>query len=183
MLGLKRGGPLMGIVVLGIFAAAFGHRVQRRGRCATCWCANRGGVEFLAGKYLALMLFGTAVVLARGHGEHRGRFAVTPCAGSRPAPGRVRPASAPVWTAPSGIWMLAALGFGTLGAALAVVLRSPVAALAVDVTWSQSAESILAAVWAGGSTGVPVSPCSTSRSAAAPPSRSAAGSSPVPSTG
>jgi hypothetical protein len=50
---------------------------------------------------------------------------------------------------------LAAIGFGTLGAALAVILRSPVAALAVGVAWMFAAESALGAAWSSGQNWLP----------------------------
>jgi len=76
-------------------------------------------------------------------------FAIAPSRGISTSAWASAAGVSAVWTA---IWhlVLAALGFGTLGAALAVILRSPVAALAVGVAWILPAESILAAAWADG---------------------------------
>ena len=51
--------------------------------------------------------------------------------------------------------MVAALGFGTVGAALAIIFRSPVAALAIGVAWLLPAEAILSALWSNGQDWLP----------------------------
>ncbi len=148
VLGLKRGGPLMGIVVLGIFAAAFGTEYST-GTLRNLLVREPRRLEFLGGKYLALLLFGTVVVLACAAVSIAIAFAIAPSRGISTSAWASAAGVSAVWTA---IWHLvvAALGFGTLGAALAVILRSPVAALAVGVAWILPAESILAAAWADG---------------------------------
>ena len=148
VLGLKRGGPLMGIVVLGIFAAAFGAEYST-GMLRNLLVREPRRLEFLAGKYLALLLFGAAVVLAAAIVSIGVAFAIAPSRGIATGAWTSEAGIAAVWSA---IWhlIIAALGFGTLGAALAVILRSPVAALAVGVAWVLPAEAILAAAWADG---------------------------------
>ena len=148
VLGLQRGGPLMGIVVLGIFAAAFGAEYST-GMLRNLLVREPRRLEFLAGKYLALLLFGAAVVLAAAIVSIAVAFAIAPSRGIATGAWTSAAGIAAVWTA---IWhlILAALGFGTLGAALAVILRSPVAALAVGVVWVLPAEAILTAAWADG---------------------------------
>jgi ABC-2 type transport system ATP-binding protein len=148
VLGLKRGGPLMGIVVLGIFAAAFGAEYST-GALRNLLVREPRRLEFLGGKYLALLVFGAAVVLATAIVSVAVAFAFAPSRGISTSAWSSAAGMSAVWTA---IWhlILAALGFGTLGAALAVILRSPVAALAVGVAWILPAESILAAAWADG---------------------------------
>ena len=133
VLGLKRGGPLMGIVVLGIFAAAFGAEYST-GMLRNLLVREPRRLEFLAGKYLALLLFGAAVVLAAAIVSIGVAFAIAPSRGIATGAWTSEAGIAAVWSA---IWhlIIAALGFGTLGAALAVILRSPVAALAVGVAW------------------------------------------------
>jgi len=148
VLGLQRGGPLMGIVVLGIFAAAFGVEYST-GALRNLLVREPRRLEFLGGKYLALLVFGTVVVLACAAVSIGIAFAIAPSRGISTSAWASAAGVSAVWTA---IWhlVLAALGFGTLGAALAVILRSPVAALAVGVAWILPAESILAAAWADG---------------------------------
>jgi hypothetical protein len=148
VLGLKRGGPLMGIVVLGIFAAAFGTEYST-GALRNLLVREPRRLEFLTGKYAALLVFGTVVVFASALVSVAIAFAIAPSRGIATGAWASAAGIAAVWSA---IWhlTLSALGFGTLGAALAVVLRSPVAALAVGVAWILPAESILAAAWAGG---------------------------------
>jgi len=148
VLGLNRGGTLMGIVVLGIFAAAFGTEYST-GALRNLLVREPRRLEFLTGKYLALLVFGTIVVFASAVVSVAIAFAIAPSRGIDTSAWTSAAGVAAVWSA---MWhlTLAALGFGTLGAALAVVLRSPVAALAVGVAWILPAESILAAAWASG---------------------------------
>jgi ABC-2 type transport system ATP-binding protein len=148
VLGLKRGGPLMGIVVLGIFAAAFGAEYTT-GALRNLLVREPRRLEFLSGKYLALVVFGVVVVLAAAIVSIAIAFAVAPGRGISTSAWVSAAGLSAVWTA---IWhlILAALGFGTLGAALAIVLRSPVAALAIGVAWVLPAESMLASAWVDG---------------------------------
>jgi ABC-2 type transport system ATP-binding protein len=148
VLGLNRGGTLMGIVVLGIFAAAFGTEYTT-GALRNLLVREPRRLEFLSGKYLALIVFGIVVVFASAIVSISTAFAIAPSCGIDTSAWTSAAGVSAVWSA---MWhlTLAALGFGTLGAALAVVLRSPVAALAVGVAWILPAESILAAAWADG---------------------------------
>jgi ABC-2 type transport system ATP-binding protein len=148
VLGLKRGGPLMGIVVLGIFAAAFGSEYTT-GTLRNLLVREPRRLEYLSGKYVALIAFGTLVVLLAALVSIAIAFAVAPGRGISTSAWLSSAGLAAVWSA---IWhlILAALGFGTLGAALAIVLRSPVAALAIGVAWVLPAESMLASAWDSG---------------------------------
>ena len=153
VLGLKRGGPLMGIVVLGIFAGAFGTEYSASA-LRNLLVREPRRLQFLAGKYLALLLLGVIVVIAASAVSIAIAFAVAPS----------RSIDTTAWTTVTGVHAvsssilqitLATIGFGTLGAALAVILRSPVAALAVGVAWMFAAESALGAAWSSGQNWLP----------------------------
>jgi len=146
--GITRAGTLMGIVMLGIFAAAFGSEYTT-GALRNLLVREPRRVKFLAGKYLALLAFGAAVILLAS--------ALSIVLALALAPGKGIDTSA--WTSSTGladtwraIWhlVIASLGFGTVGAALAIIFRSPVAALAIGVAWLIAAENILTALWSNG---------------------------------
>jgi ABC-2 type transport system permease protein len=146
--GIDRAGTLLGIVMLGIFAAAFGTEYST-GMLRNLLVRQPRRVEFLAGKYVALLLFGVVVLLAAAIVSIGLAFALAPSKGI----------STSAWTSSAGLsatWSalwhlgLSALGFGTLGAALAVIFRSPIAALAVGVAWLLPAEGLLTSVWSTG---------------------------------
>jgi ABC-2 type transport system permease protein len=151
--GLDHAGPLMGIVMLGIFAAAFGSEYST-GALRNLLVREPRRVRFLAGKYVALLAFGVLVLLAAVIVSVALAFVLAPSKGI----------STSAWTSSAGVsdlwstvWhlVLASLGFGTLGAALALIFRSPVAALAIGVAWVLPAEAILSATWTNGQDWLP----------------------------
>ena len=146
--GIERASTLMGIVMLGIFAAAFGTEYTT-GMLRNLLVREPRRVKFLTGKYLALVVFAVVIVLLA--------CIVSIVLALALAPGKGIDTSA--WTSSTGIadtwraiWhlLIAALGYGTVGAALAVIFRSPVAALAIGVAWILPAEAILSALWSNG---------------------------------
>lgn len=151
--GITRAGSLMGIVMLGIFAAAFGTEYST-GMLRNLLIREPRRVKFLAGKYLALLVFGVAVILLA--------CVVSIVLALALAPGKGIDTSA--WTSSTGladtwraVWHLivASLGYGTLGAALAIIFRSPVVALAIGVAWLLPGEAILSALWSNGQDWLP----------------------------
>jgi len=151
--GITRAGTLMGIVMLGIFAAAFGTEYTT-GALRNLLVREPRRVKFLAGKYLALLVFGVAVILVASIVSIVLALALAPGKGIDTSAWTSSTGLADTWRA---IWHLvvASLGYGTVGAALAIIFRSPVAALAVGVAWLLPAEAILSALWSNGQDWLP----------------------------
>jgi len=151
--GITRAGTLMGIVMLGIFAAAFGSEYTT-GALRNLLVREPRRVRLLAGKYLALLVFGVLVVLLASAVSIVLALSLAPSKGIDTSAWTSSTGLADTWRA---IWHLvvAALGFGTVGAALAIIFRSPVAALAIGVAWLLPAEAILSALWSNGQDWLP----------------------------
>ncbi len=151
--GITRAGTLMGIVMLGIFAAAFGSEYTT-GALRNLLVREPRRVRLLAGKYLALLVFGVLVVLAASAVSIVLALSLAPSKGIDTSAWTSSTGLADTWRA---IWHLvvAALGFGTVGAALAIIFRSPVVALAIGVAWLLPAEAILSALWSNGQDWLP----------------------------
>jgi ABC-2 type transport system permease protein len=146
--GIERASTLMGIVMLGIFASAFGAEYTT-GMLRNLLVREPRRVKLLAGKYLALLVFAVVIVVAA--------CVVSIALALALAPGKGIDTTA--WTSSTGVadtwravWhlLVAALGYGTVGAALAIIFRSPVAALAIGVAWILPAEAILSNLWSNG---------------------------------
>jgi ABC-2 type transport system permease protein len=151
--GITRAGTLMGIVMLGIFAAAFGSEYTT-GALRNLLVREPRRVRLLAGKYLALLVFGVVVILAASAVSIVLALSLAPSKGIDTSAWTSATGLADTWRA---IWHLvvAALGFGTVGAALAIIFRSPVVALAIGVAWLLPAEAILSALWSNGQDWLP----------------------------
>jgi ABC-type transport system involved in multi-copper enzyme maturation permease subunit len=146
--GITRAGTLLGIVMLGIFAAAFGTEYTT-GALRNLLVREPRRVRLLAGKYLALLLFGLAIILLACVVSIVLALALAPSKGIDTSAWTSSTGLADTWRA---IWhlVIAALGYGTVGAALAIIFRSSVAALAIGVAWLLPAEAILSALWSNG---------------------------------
>ena len=109
----------------------------------------------LAGKYLALLVFAVLVIVRwRASSASSWRCRLAPSKGIDTSAWTSSTGLADTWRA---IWhlLVAALGYGTVGAALAIIFRSPVAALAIGVAWLLPAEAILSALWSSGQDWLP----------------------------
>lgn len=151
--GLTSASTLLGIIVLGIFAMAMGSEYGY-GTLRNLLVREPRRLRLLAGKYLALLVFGAVLVTVACAVSVAVSFALGPSKG----------VDTSAWTSSAGLHalgsatghvVLAALGYGTLGVALAIVLRSSVAALAVGVVWLLPAEAIIDAVWTDGGRWLP----------------------------
>ena len=145
---------LVGIVALCLFAGATASEYSQ-GTLRNLLVRQPRRAELLSGKFLALALFiGIAVLLA---------IAVASGVAFALAPGKGIDTSA--WTSSTGLsdlWhsilhvYLACLGYGILGTALAVVLRSPGVAIALGVAWVLPVEAIITnAIWSNGDRWLP----------------------------
>lgn len=151
--GISHAGTLMGIVMLGIFAAAFGVEYTT-GALRNLLVREPRRVHFLVGKYLALLVFAVVVVALACVVSVVLAFALAPSKGIDTSAWTSSTGLADTWRA---VWhlLVAALGYGTIGAALAIIFRSPVAALAIGVAWLLPAEAILSSLWTSGQDWLP----------------------------
>ena len=140
---IARSSGLLGVVALAVFASAFASEFSQ-GTLRNLLVREPRRPVLLAGKYVATASAATgAVVLAAA--------ASIPLA-LLSASGRGIPTSA--WFTGAGLaalahtvlnLVLAVIGWGTFGAVLAVILRSPVAAIGVGLAWALPLEAILSA--------------------------------------
>jgi ABC-2 type transport system permease protein len=144
---------LVGIVALCLFAGAVATEYSQ-GTLRNLLVRQPRRAQLLSGKFLALALFiGVAVVLA---------IAVAAAVAFALAPAKGIDTSA--WTSSTGIndlvqsilhvW-LSCIGYGILGTALAIVLRSPAVAIAVGVGYVLPGEAIINALWDNGDRWLP----------------------------
>jgi ABC-2 type transport system permease protein len=145
---------LVGIVALCLFAGATASEYSQ-GTLRNLLIRQPRRAELLSGKFLALALFiGIAVLLA---------IAVASGVAFALAPGKGIDTA--TWTSSTGLsdlWhsilhvYLACVGYGILGTALAVVLRSPGVAIALGVAWVLPIEAIITnAIWSNGDRWLP----------------------------
>ncbi len=145
---------LLGIVSLVVFAAAFALEYSQ-GTLRNLLVREPRRAQFLVGKFLAVALFMLAVVIVA--------IILSVALAFILAPGKGISTSA--WTSSTGIndlfqsvfhaW-LATLYYGVFGAALALLLRSPAAAIGVALAYFIAIEAIIVgAIWSGGSNWLP----------------------------
>jgi len=144
---------LVGIVSLCLFAGAVATEYSH-GTLRNLLVRQPHRARLLTGKFLALALFiALAVVLA---------IAVAAGVAFALAPSKGIDTSA--WTTTDGVSdlgqsilhvYLATLGYGVIGTALAVMLRSPAVAIALGVAYALPAEGIINALWSNGDRWLP----------------------------
>ncbi len=143
--GVVTASNLIGIVALSLFAAAVAGEYSQ-GTLRNLLVRQPRRARLLSGKFLALaVFFGIAIVLA-----------VLVAAGAAFALGPGKGIDTSAWTSAAGLtdlWhtilhiYLASIGYGVLGTALAVVLRSPALAVAVGVAYAIPVEAIIVRLW------------------------------------
>jgi ABC-type transport system involved in multi-copper enzyme maturation permease subunit len=144
---------LIGIVALCLFAGGFATEYSQ-GTLRNLLVREPRRMQFLAGKFLALAVFiGLAVLLA---------IAVAGVVALLLAPSKGITTSA--WTSSTGLRdlgqsilhvYLTCIGYGVLGTALAIILRSPALAIAVGVAYALPGEAIINALWSNGDRWLP----------------------------
>ncbi len=144
---------LVGIVALCLFAGATASEYSQ-GTMRNLLVRQPRRSQLLAGKFLALVLFiglGVALAILVASGV---AFALGPGRGIHTA----------AWTSSTGLSdlgqaylhiFLTCIGYGVLGTALAIVLRSPGLAIALGVAWVLPAEGIITAIWSNGNRWLP----------------------------
>jgi ABC-2 type transport system permease protein len=144
---------LVGIVALCLFAGAVATEYSQ-GTLRNLLVRQPRRAQLLTGKFLALAVFiGVVVVLA---------IAVAAAVALALAPGKGIHTSA--WTSSTGltdlvqsilhVW-LSCIGYGILGTALAIGLRSPAIAIALGVAYVLPGEAIINALWDNGDRWLP----------------------------
>jgi ABC-2 type transport system permease protein len=145
---------LFGVVALALFAGATATEYSL-GTLRNLLVRQPARIKLLIGKYLALALFVLiALILA---------FAVAAAIAFAVGPGKGVDTSA--WTSSTGLndtfqalfhVYLTTLGYGVLGMALAVILRSPAVAITVGIAYALPGEAIIqGALWTNGNRWLP----------------------------
>jgi ABC-type transport system involved in multi-copper enzyme maturation permease subunit len=145
---------LFGVVALALFAGATATEYSL-GTLRNLLVRQPARIKLLCGKFLALALFVLiALVLA---------FAVAAAIAFAVGPGKGVDTSA--WTSSTGLndtlqalfhVYLTTLGYGVLGTALAVVLRSPAVAITLGIAYALPGEAIIVnALWSNGDRWLP----------------------------
>ncbi len=151
--GVLTASNLIGIVALCLFAAAVAGEYSQ-GTLRNLLVRQPRRTQLLTGKFLALaVFFGIAILLA-----------VLVAAGVAFALGPGKGIDTSAWTSGTGLsdlWhtilhiYLASIGYGVLGTALAVVLRSPALAVAIGVAYVLPVEAIIGRLWDSGNRWLP----------------------------
>jgi ABC-2 type transport system permease protein len=151
--GVITASNLIGIVALCLFAGAVASEYSQGTLGNLLVCQPRRS-QLLAGKFLALaVFFGIAIVLAVAVAASVA-FALSPSKGITTS----------AWTTGTGLddlgqtilhIYLASLGYGILGTALAVLLRSPALAVAIGVAYALPGEAIINRLWSSGDRWLP----------------------------
>jgi ABC-2 type transport system permease protein len=144
---------LVGIVALALFAGATATEYSQ-GTLRNLLVRQPGRIKLLSGKFLALALFVLLVVVLAIVVAIVVAFALGPGKGVHTS----------AWTSSTGVSdtlhavlriYLAAIGYGVLGTALAVILRSPAVAITLGVAYSLPGEAIINAIWGNGDRWLP----------------------------
>ncbi len=144
---------LVGIVALALFAGATATEYSL-GTLRNLLVRQPRRIKLLCGKFLALALFVLLAILLA--------FIVASVVAFAVGPGKGVDTSA--WTSSAGLKdtsqalfhiYIAALGYGVLGTALAVILRSPAVAITIGVAYALPGEAIINALWDNGDRWLP----------------------------
>ncbi len=144
---------LVGVIMLSIFAFAFASEFSL-GTLRNLLVRQPRRLRLMTGKLLALSMFSAAALVVA--------MVFALAVGLAAAQARGLDTSA--WftgvglretLAAGGRLLLAALGWGVLGALLGLVLRSPAAAIAVGVAYALPLENLLIAAWRSGANWLP----------------------------
>lgn len=151
--GVITASNLIGIVALCLFAGAVASEYSQ-GTLRNLLVFEPRRTRLLTGKFLALAIFfGIAIMLA-----------VAVAAGVAFALGPSKGINTSAWTTGTGLTdlgqtvlhiYLASIGYGILGTALAILLRSPALAVAVGVAYALPGEAIINRLWNGGDKWLP----------------------------
>jgi len=151
--GVITASNLIGIVALCLFAGALASEYSQGTLRNLLVCQPRRS-QLLSGKFLALaVFFGIAIVLA-----------VAVAAGVAFALGPSKGINTSAWTTSTGLGdlgqtilhiYLASIGYGILGTALAILLRSPALAVAAGVAYALPGEAIINRLWNSGERWLP----------------------------
>jgi ABC-type transport system involved in multi-copper enzyme maturation permease subunit len=143
----------IGIVALCLFAGAVASEYSQ-GTLRNLLVRQPRRLQLLSGKFLALALFFAIAVTIAMAASSAIAFALAPAKGI----------STSAWTSSTGVndlgqallhVFLASVGYGVLGTALAVVLRSPASAIALGVAYVLPVEAIVNQLWEGGERWLP----------------------------
>jgi ABC-type transport system involved in multi-copper enzyme maturation permease subunit len=151
--GVITASNLIGIVALCLFAGAVAGEYSQ-GTLRNLLIRQPNRTRLLSGKFLALAVF-FALAIALAVGAAAGvAFALGPSKGIHTS----------AWASSTGLGdlgqtilhiYLASIGYGVLGTALAVILRSPALAVAVGVAYALPGEAIINRLWSGGDRWLP----------------------------
>ncbi|CAB5239358.1 unannotated protein [freshwater metagenome] len=142
--GFATVGSLLGIIALCIFAAQTAQEYTY-GTLRNLLVRQSGRIRLLLGKHIAMSMFAIVMVLLS---------AILSVGTSVALSGRAK-VSTDLWFTANG-WSsightvlnvsIAVIGFGTIGMALGLLLRSPISAISIGVLWILIIENLLGAV-------------------------------------
>jgi ABC-2 type transport system permease protein len=150
---LASAATFIGVVALSVFAMSIASEYSQ-GTLRNLLVRQPRRVRLLAGKTLALASFTTIAVIVAGIAAVATALLVAP----------TQDISTTAWFTSAG-WtalagglgnlLLATLGWGLVGALLALVLRAPAAAVGVGLAWALPGELLVTAAWADGARWLP----------------------------
>jgi ABC-2 type transport system permease protein len=150
---LASAATFIGVVALSVFAMSIASEYSQ-GTLRNLLVRQPRRVRLLAGKLVALASFSTIAVAVAGVAAVATALIVAP----------TQDISTSAWFTSAG-WtalagglgnlLLATLGWGLVGALLALVLRAPAAAVGVGLAWALPGELLVTAAWADGARWLP----------------------------
>lgn len=150
---LASAATFIGVVALSVFAMSIASEYSQ-GTLRNLLVRQPRRVRLLAGKLVALASFTTIAVIVAGIAAVATALLVAP----------TQDISTTAWFTSAG-WtalagglgnlLLATLGWGLVGALLALVLRAPAAAVGVGLAWALPGELLVTAAWADGARWLP----------------------------
>jgi ABC-2 type transport system permease protein len=150
---LASAATFIGVVALSVFAMSLASEYSQ-GTLRNLLVRQPRRVRLLAGKLVALASFSTIAVAVAGVAAVATALIVAP----------TQDISTSAWFTSAG-WtalagglgnlLLATLGWGLVGALLALVLRAPAAAVGVGLAWALPGELLVTAAWADGARWLP----------------------------
>jgi ABC-2 type transport system permease protein len=150
---LASAATFIGVVALSVFATSIASEYSQ-GTLRNLLVRQPRRARLLAGKTLALASFTTIAVLVAGVAAVAVALVVAPTQDVSTAAWFTSAG----WTALAGglgNLLVATLGWGLLGALLALVLRAPAAAVGVGLAWALPGELLVTAAWSDGARWLP----------------------------
>ena len=145
MIGFASSGALLGIVALSVFAAQTAQEFSL-GTLRNLLVRQPNRIKLLMGKYISMITFIALAVVVSLISAIAIAYLLAGNAGVSTTAWRSGDAIKAILESYRNV-CIAAIGYGTIGMALGIYLRSPISAISIGVGWLLVVENIIAAAW------------------------------------